>query len=139
MTLTTFENLRFFFAAFNLGAICFVQWVHYPLFQQVSASAFPEYHRRHVIQTTWLLGTTLFLEMLLNFWIFSADPKSLDNGICLGLLAAGWFITFFYSVPQHRKLEQGFELQAHRKLLISNWLRVASWGALCVFLFGKSF
>lgn len=139
MPLHTFEKLRFFIAAFNFGAICFVQWVHYPLFNKVSQSAFQEYHRKHVTQTTWLLGTTLFLEMLLNFLIFSADPRNLDNWICLSLLAYGWFITFFFSVPQHRILEQGFNIQAHRKLLISNWLRVASWGALCVFLFAKSF
>ncbi|MFM8269281.1 MAG: hypothetical protein ACKN9V_03755 [Pseudomonadota bacterium] len=123
-------NLQFFFAAFNFGAILFVQWVHYPLFRNVGEDSFVRYHQLHVSRTTLLLGTSLFCEMLLNLWLAQPIP--------LILLSIGWIATFLVSVPQHGQLEKGFLEQAHRTLLFSNLVRSIAWGALTVYLIFRS-
>jgi len=120
------QSLQLAICAFNWGAICFVQAVHYPLFADIPEGVFTHYHRKHVHRTTFLLGLSLSLEMLLNVFLLDQVP--------LLLLGAGWMITFFVSVPQHRKLERGFSRAAHRILLLSNWGRVLCWGGLCFYL-----
>lgn len=134
MDLAFFKSLRLVLAAFNWGAICFVQWIHYPLFRDVERSHFSAYHRKHVRNTTWLLGTSLSVEMVLNVFFLALYPHEFGSWICITCLSAGWLITFFMSVPQHRHLENGFEPRAHRLLLISNAIRVVSWGTLCSYL-----
>lgn len=126
------EKLTLVLAAFNWGAICFVSVVHYPLFAQVSNEAFIEYHKKHVNQTTLLLGTTLSLEMVLNIYLFLLRPSDFSTAIPLLFLVIGWLITFLVSVPQHRKLEKGFSEKAHHILMLSNWGRVVSWGACLI-------
>ncbi len=119
------QSLQLALCAFNFGAICFVQVVHYPLFADVPEAVFKEYHRKHVQKTTLLLGTTLTLEMFLNIFLMDLVP--------LLLLGMGWGITFLVSVPQHRNLEKGFSREAHRVLLLSNLGRVLCWGSLCTY------
>jgi hypothetical protein len=128
------EKLALILTAFNWGAICFVSVVHYPLFADVHRDFFVSYHRKHVTRTTLLLGTTLSLEMVLQLFLFSVGPKDLSHYLILSFLGAGWIITFLVSVPQHRKLEQGFSQQAHQILLLSNWGRVVCWGVATILL-----
>ncbi|NBX76273.1 MAG: hypothetical protein EBQ92_06945 [Proteobacteria bacterium] len=128
------EKLVLILAAFNWGAICFVSVVHYPLFADVHSDVFVEYHRKHVTRTTLLLGSTLSLEMVLQIFLFLMGPKDLFSTLPLLFLGAGWLITFLVSVPQHRKLEQGFSKQAHQILMLSNWGRVVCWGITTILL-----
>jgi hypothetical protein len=48
-------------------------------------------------------------------------------GIGLALLAGIWLSTFLLQVPQHNVLLQGFAEEAHRKLVITNWIRTVLW------------
>lgn len=128
--------IQLFLASFNLGAICFVQVVHYPLFSDVPEKAFRSYHRKHVQKTTLLLGVTLTLELFLNFFIFFEGSLSVRESIPIGFLGVGWLTTFSISIPQHRKLEHGFNKKNHRILVGSNAVRVMSWGGLTAFLIG---
>jgi len=120
-----FQSLQLALCAFNWGAICFVQAVHYPLFADVPETVFTAYHRKHVQKTTLLLGFSLTFEMLLNIFLMDLVP--------LLFLGIGWGITFFVSVPQHRKLEKSFSEKAFRTLLNSNWGRVLCWGCACIY------
>lgn len=131
------NQFRFALCAFNFGAICFVQWVHYPLFAQVGENSFLLYHRSHVSRTSLLLGTSLFTEMILNLILFYLAPTNSLNYFPLLFLSAGWITTFTISVPQHRKLEKGFEDKNHKTLLFSNLIRVVCWGGALFFLFLK--
>lgn len=132
------DIVRLVLCAFNFGAICFVQVVHYPLFDKVGDSSFQRYHQLHVLRTTFLLGTTLSLEMLLNIGTFFLHPFSWHRSLPLIFLVIGWAVTFFMSVPQHNKLERGFSEKAHRTLLISNWIRVLCWGGALTAIFELS-
>jgi len=129
------EKLLLILAAFNWGAICFVSVVHYPLFADVHEAVFVKYHQKHVSRTTLLLGTTLSLEMVLQVLWFFEGPKDLSRGLPLSFLGLGWLITFLVSVPQHRKLEQGFSKKAHQILMVSNWGRVVCWGVVTWYSF----
>jgi|LakMenE18May11ns_1017448.scaffolds.fasta_scaffold9303500_1 hypothetical protein len=130
-------QFRFALCAFNFGAIAFVQWVQYPLFAKVNSDSFISYHRSHVSRTSILLGTTLFLEMLINVLLFLSEPTNSFFYFPLLCLSVGWIVTFTVSVPQHRKLEKGFENKSHRTLLFSNLVRVFCWGGAVVFLLIK--
>lgn len=133
------DTLRFLFCSFNLGAICFVQVVHYPLFSEIGREHFQNYHKLHVSRTSLLLGVTLSIEMLINLSIFFLRPFSWFETLPLIFLGTGWLVTFLVSVPQHRKLEKGFSEKAHITLLISNWVRVLVWGGCLLNLVNFSY
>ena len=38
-----------------------------------------------------------------------------------------WISTATLQVPQHRRLERGFDPSAHRTLVLTNWVRVVAW------------
>lgn len=128
MDINYLDNLRYLLCSFNLGAICFVQWVHYPLFSEVGSPNFQRYHKRHVTRTSLLLGTTLSIEMLVNLGMLFLNPFSWRGNLPLFFLIIGWGVTFLVSVPQHRQLEAGFSEKAHKTLLLSNLIRVLCWG-----------
>jgi len=122
------DLFRIILCAFNWGAICFVQIVHYPLFSEVGRDNFVPYHQLHVARTSLFLGATLTIEMILNLGLVLLKPFSWNEALPIAFSCIGWIVTFFMSVPQHRKLENGFSEKAHRNLLISNWIRVVCWG-----------
>ena len=124
------QSLQLALCAFNFGAICFVQVVHYPLFADIPEAVFNEYHRKHVHKTTLLLGITLTLELFLNIFIFLQGTQTLRAALPICFLILGWATTFLISVPQHQKLGTGFNQKAYRILLRSNAVRVLSWGGL---------
>jgi hypothetical protein len=47
----------------------------------------------------------------------------------LVLLAAIWLSTFGLQVPLHRRLELGFDDDAHAALVRTNWIRTLAWTA----------
>ncbi len=50
-----------------------------------------------------------------------------ETWLAAALLAAVWASTAILQVPQHRRLERGFDAEAHRRLVRTNWIRVAGW------------
>jgi hypothetical protein len=47
----------------------------------------------------------------------------------LGLLLLIWISTILLQVPQHRRLQAGFDPAVHRRLVSTNWLRTIFWSA----------
>lgn len=45
----------------------------------------------------------------------------------LGLLVLIWASTFLLQVPKHKVLTHGFDAEAHRFLVRTNWIRTAAW------------
>lgn len=115
---------------FMTGLIWFVQVVHYPLFDQVGTSGFAIYEQRHSLLTTWVVLPPMTLELVTAGLLLWYRPSfipgwSLYLGLSLVLLI--WASTFFLQVPQHGILAQGFDPQAHFRLVTSNWLRTVLW------------
>ena len=115
---------------FMVGLIWFVQIVHYPLFGRVGAEGFPAYAESHSRLTSWVVGPPMLLEastaVLLLFFRPGSVPASLA-WIGAALLAAVWLSTAFLQVPRHTTLGLGFDAEAHRLLVLSNWTRTIAW------------
>ena len=111
---------------FMCGLIWFVQVVHYPLFSRVGHDAFPEYERRHVRWTGFVVGGPMIVEL-----IAAAALAAVDGGVLawLGLAMLGviWLSTWRWQVPAHRALGHGFDAVAHRRLVRTNWVRTIAW------------
>jgi hypothetical protein len=45
----------------------------------------------------------------------------------LGLVAFIWVTTGLVQGPLHRRLTEGFDAAAHRRLVQTNWLRTSAW------------
>ena len=114
------------------GVIVFVQVVHYPLMARVGADRFREYEAEHTRRTTWVVAPPMLVEAgtAIALIAFARDRVTEPQAwIGFALLVVIWLSTAFLQVPQHRRLECGFDPAAHRRLVRSNWIRVAAWSA----------
>jgi len=118
---------------FMAGLIWFVQVVHYPLMGAVPAESFAAYEEAHRRRTTWVVCPVMLLEGLcaaLLLWLPPGTPGSvLWLWIGLALLATIWGSTFAIQVPLHWRLASGFDREAWRRLVTTNWLRTFAWTA----------
>jgi hypothetical protein len=122
------------------GLICFVQLVHYPLFAQVGREQFRAYAAAHSRRTVWVTAPLMILELLSSAYLL-ALPEAGSSLVLLriagGLTALLWLSTFLVQVPLHNVLAQGFDEQAWRRLVWSNWFRTFAWclrSALLIYL-----
>jgi len=123
---------------FMFAVICFVQFVHYPLFRQVSIHSFPAYEKTHQRRISYLVVPPMCIEVLTGitlFFIFPFDnrPKWLFLLSLLFLLGI-WCITILLMIPLHQKLTQGKDNKLIEKLLRINLLRTVLWTARVIIL-----
>ncbi len=114
------------------GVIWMVQVVHYPLFALVGREQFPAYEYAHSASITLLVMPLMLVELGTAFLLALNPPPGLDRltpWIGLGLAAATWGVTLFFSIPAHNTLSGGFDAAAHAALVSSNWLRTLAWTA----------
>ncbi len=113
---------------FMTGLAWFVQAVHYPLLELVGQERWVEYERRHVRRTSWIVAPVMTIEALVASLLVLAP--ALPRGLTvtgLVLLSVVWASTFLLQVPLHERLERGFLADAHRRLVISSWIRTFAW------------
>lgn len=114
---------------FMVGLIWFVQIVHYPLFAAVGKEQFQEFEQAHQRLTTWVVAPVMLLELATAVVLIALIPaeQQLLSWIALFLLAIIWVSTWLLQVPAHTALAAGFTLEAHRRLLNTNWIRTIAW------------
>lgn len=115
-----------------VGLIWFVQIVHYPLLGRVGRAGFPKYAQLHQRRTTWVVAPIMMTELATGLWLVVAPLPSLptwQSWTGLALLAAIWSSTACLQVPLHGRLTVGYDPQAHRWLVHTNWLRTIAWTA----------
>ena len=109
------------------GIVWFVQVVHYPLFAEVGETAWRTYHAQHTRRTGWVVAPLMIAE-LGSAAVLAADGTTLAiAGVVLA--AVTWAATFALAVPDHGRLEHGFDASAARRLVTAGWLRTAAWTA----------
>lgn len=126
-------------AWFLAGVIWVVQIVHYPLFAQVGTDHFSAYEALHAKWITWVVALPMLIELFAaGLWILdrhrAISPWVPWVGLALVLLI--WVATFTFSVPCHNTLMRGFDEEAWRTLVSTNWIRTFGWslrGGLLVF------
>ena len=113
-----------------LGLVWFVQCVHYPLLATVGRSRFCEYERSHVSRITPIVAPAMVIELKTAVLLVALPPAGLPLAAAwlgLALVVSIWVSTFWLQVPRHAELEHGFDPDAHRRLVRSNWLRTTAW------------
>lgn len=122
-----------------VGLIWTVQVVHYPLFANVGGEEFRRYHARHTRQITWVVAPLMAAELITASLLLARGPREPWLLASVAPLAFNWLATWRVQVPLHRRLAAGFDADAHRRLVTSNWGRTAAWSlrGACV-LYGVS-
>ncbi|VTS05023.1 hypothetical protein [Tuwongella immobilis] len=116
---------------FMVGIIWLVQCVHYPLFDRVESSGFTQFESDHQAWIFPLVGPGMLVEALTAALLLWYRPSSIPLWlplVGLALIAVNWISTALVQIPLHETLAQnGFQPDAHAKLVSSNWLRTAAW------------
>ena len=110
-----------------VGLIWTVQLVHYPLFAQVGAEGFRSYHARHTRQITWIVAPLMTAELFTAALLVVRGAREPWLLASFAPLAFNWLATWRVQIPLHNRLAAGFDVEAHRRLVASNWWRTAAW------------
>lgn len=111
-----------------VGIIWFVQILHYPLMGRVPAEAFSAYEQAHTNRAGVLIAPIMVGEALTAAaWAWVA-PNALSF-VGAGLVIGVWASTFGIQVPRHSRLQSGFDEDAWRQLVNTNWIRTILWTA----------
>ena len=113
-----------------VGLIWFVQVVHYPMMADVDQASFVNYERIHRSRTTMVVMPLMLTELAtaILLLLYSSSGNSRWLAIAgLVLVVVIWLTTFLLSVPMHERLSQGFDAEAHRRLVNTNWIRTWGW------------
>ena len=113
-----------------VGLIWFVQVVHYPLFGKVGTEGFRAYAEAHSRLTIRVVGPPTLLEVSTTALLLFVRPENVPASLAwigAALLAVVWLSTALLQVPRHTTLGAGFNVEAHRFLVISNWTRTVAW------------
>lgn len=124
---------------FMVGLIWFIQLVHYPLFHGVGTEQWGTYAAAHTRRTTWVVGPAMALEAITGTLLLRYRPSGVPQPAIwagLGLLLVIWVSTAVVQVPRHRLLAGGFDRDAWRTLVATNWLRTVAWSARGLLVLG---
>ncbi len=119
------------FASLSLvGLIWTIQIVHYPLFDHVDPSKWVEFHQSHSARISVVVGPMMAAEGLTALWLLIRRPASISPLLTWGgavLVAVVLGATVSVSVPFHHRLGKRFSADAHRQLVLTNWVRTIGW------------
>jgi len=122
---------------FMTGVIWVIQLIHYPLFARVGQEGYVAYQSEHEKRITWIVGPMMLLELATGALLLVNRPAAMPRTILvlnLALLGVIWLSTAFLQVPQHRRLESGYDAVAISRLVQTNWIRTVSWSARSIML-----
>jgi len=115
-----------------LVVLWLVQLVIYPSFFKIRGEALVEWHRRYTFRVSFIIMPLMLAQLGLHGW-FAVTGVSWVDRTTLGLVVVCWILTFFVSVPLHRRIDAGETDSATlRRLVATNWPRTALWSAIFV-------
>lgn len=112
------------------GVIWLVQIVHYPLFSFVGGEKYREFHIAHMNLISYVVAPLMILEALSAILIIFYQPGNAESWqLWIGaiLVCIVWASTFLLQVPLHENLAKGFDVETHRALVNTNWIRTVAW------------
>ena len=119
------------------GLIWVVQLAIYPLFSKVGRDRFCEYHEAYCARIAWVVAPLMFIELLSALALLFVASGPFGRGELwwgLAAIVGVWMSTAFLSVPAHRRLIQGFDERAFRRLVWTNWIRTGLWSARAIWI-----
>ena len=104
-----------------------VQLVIYPSFLRVKTSELLAWHKAYTFRVSFVILPLMFGQLILAIFSVQEDP-SLQEWLAFVFVLVCWILTFFVSVPLHRKIEQNDTTKETRqKLITTNWPRTILW------------
>lgn len=110
--------------------IWMVQCIVYPSFLEIREERLQAWHARYLPAIGRIVGPLMLLQVavILLQVISSGRIVDLVSGF---LVLAIWVCTAVFSVPCHRKIEQGRgDRKVLQRLVITNWPRTVLWSAV---------
>ncbi len=117
---------------FMVGLIWMVQVVHYPLFNDIGEQNYASYQQRHQSNITFIVGPVMLIELITAIMLIWYPVEGIGKPLVyagIGLVLLIWLSTAFIQVPCHEKLVKGFDPNAYKWLVNSNWIRTIAWTA----------
>lgn len=121
--------------AFLAGLIWTIQIVHYPLFDHVDETRFGDFHTSHSTRIGVVVGPTMAIELVSATWLLVQRPLGVATWLTVSafvVLGVVHATTVAASIPSHNRLTDGFEFDAHRRLVRTNWVRTIGWSIRAV-------
>lgn len=112
-----------------MGLIWFVQIVHYPLMGKVGSAGYEQYQDAHMKRTTWVVAPLMLIEVASAVALLFVLGASVWTIAGLVMLVLIWVSTAALQVPAHNRMLKGFDADAHRRLVGTNWIRTVLWSA----------
>ncbi len=113
-----------------VGLIWTIQVVHYPSFSSIGEEGYASFQTSHMNRMGGVVGPAWLVEGITVLAVFFLAPTGTDRLIATagGLLEAiAIAVTVGASIPAHEALSRGFDANAHRRLVRTNWWRTAAW------------
>ena len=115
-----------------MGLIWFVQIVHYPLMGKVGSAGYEHYQDAHMKRTTWVVAPLMLIELASAVALLFVLGVTIWTIAGLIMLALIWVSTAALQVPAHNRMLKGFDEDAHRRLVRTNWVRTLLWSARAI-------
>ncbi|MEC7274574.1 MAG: hypothetical protein VXU48_04950 [Verrucomicrobiota bacterium] len=107
-----------------------VQLVIYPSFLRIEPSELPAWHKAYTFRVSFVILPLMLGQLMLAILGLWGDPSILE-WVAFAFVLVCWILTFFVSVPLHRKIEQNDTTKETRqKLITTNWPRTILWSLI---------
>ena len=107
-----------------------VQLVIYPSFLRIEPSELPAWHKAYTFRVSFVILPLMLGQLMLAILGLWGDPSILE-WVAFAFVLVCWILTFFVSVPLHRKIEQNDTTKEIRqKLITTNWPRTILWSLI---------
>ena len=107
-----------------------VQLVIYPSFLRIESSDLLAWHKAYTLRVSFVILPLMFGQLALSILSVVGDASILEWTAFVFVLVC-WILTFFVSVPLHRKIEQNdITRETRQKLITTNWPRTILWSVI---------
>ena len=117
------------FTSVNSGLlvlIWIVQIIIYPGMHGWDRDRFAVLHRQYVPRISYIVAPLILAQAALALRQAMLAPNLISTAQVV-LIGAVLGVTFFISVPLHKRLSAGYDAQAVTRLIGTNWLRTIGW------------
>ena len=107
-----------------------VQLVIYPSFLKIEPSELLAWHKAYTFRVSFLILPLMLGQLVLAILSVMKDSSVLE-WLAIAFILVCWILTFFVSVPLHRKIEQNdITQETLQRLIITNWPRTILWSLI---------
>lgn len=107
-----------------------VQLVIYPSFLRLKSNELVAWHKTYTFRVSFVILPLMFGQLALSILSVVGDASILE-WTAFAFVLVCWILTFFVSVPLHRKIEQNdITRETRQKLIATNWPRTILWSVI---------